>query len=196
MSDLVYTEWLIVSAFVIIVGKHYCKGTNLVKNLLPKLCSFLIISMLSGFGFSVSSNDDSPSDYWDFPNSQRWIGDSAEGNIDYCKKKSRRWTVPLLGFDINKFSKFKDKIIYNVIDKQPDNIETMDKNDDIHTKGRKLIHNSIKRENYQREMAKNSLDKFADEDIILINDIDEIPNLKEINFTIVILFCYNISSPW
>ena len=89
---------------VIIVGIHYFKGTNLVKNLLPKLCSFLIISTLSGFGFSVSSNDDSRSDYWDFPNSQRWIGDSAEGNIDYCKKKSSRWTVPLLGFDINKDS--------------------------------------------------------------------------------------------
>jgi len=85
-------------------------------------------------------------------------------------------------FDINQFSKFKDKIIYNVIDKQPDNIETMDKNDDIHTKGRKLIHNSIKRENYQREMAKKFLEDTQDEDIIIINDIDEIPNLDEINF--------------
>ena len=85
-------------------------------------------------------------------------------------------------FDINQFSKFKDKIIYNVIDKQPDNIETMDKNDDIHTKGRKLIHNSIKRENYQREMAKKCLEDAQDEDIIIINDIDEIPNLDEVNF--------------
>ena len=74
------------------------------KNLLPKLCSFLIISMLSGFGFSVSSNDDSPSDYWDFPNSQRWIGDTAEGDVEYCKEKSIRWDAPQLGFDINKDS--------------------------------------------------------------------------------------------
>jgi len=85
-------------------------------------------------------------------------------------------------FDINQFSKFKDKIIYKVIDKQPDNIETINKNDDIHTKGRKLIHNSIKRENYQREMAKKFLEDAQDEDIIIINDIDEIPNLDEINF--------------
>ena len=28
-----------------------------------------------------------------------------------------------LVFDINKFSKFKDKIIYNVVDKEPSNIE-------------------------------------------------------------------------
>ena len=74
------------------------------KNLLPKLCSFLIISTLSGFGFSVSSNDDSPSDYWDFPNSQRWIGDTAEGDVEYCKEKSIRWDAPQLGFDINKDS--------------------------------------------------------------------------------------------
>ena len=86
-------------------------------------------------------------------------------------------------FDINQFSKFKDKIIYNVIDKQPDNIEAINKHDDIHTKGRKLIHNSIKRENYQREMAKKFLEDAQDEDIIIINDIDEIPNLDEINFS-------------
>ena len=29
-------------------------------------------------------------------------------------------------FDINKFSKFKDKIIYNVIDKEPSNIEIIE----------------------------------------------------------------------
>ena len=98
-------------------------------------------------------------------------------------------------FDINKFSKFKDKIIYNVIDKQPDNIEAINKNDDIHAKGRKLIHNSIKRENYQREMAKKFLEDAQDEDIIIINDIDEIPNLDKINFSnihnkIIIGFLY------
>ena len=69
------------------------------KNLLPKLCSFLIIFTLSGFGFSVDSNSDSISDYWDFPNSQRWIGDSAEGDIEYCKEKSIRWDAPQLGFN-------------------------------------------------------------------------------------------------
>ena len=87
-----------------------------------------------------------------------------------------------LVFDINKFSKFKDKIIYNVVDKQPDNIEIVDKDDDNIARGNKLIHNSIKRENYQREMAKQLLEDAQDEDVILINDIDEIPNLSEINF--------------
>ena len=105
-------------------------------------------------------------------------------------------------FDINKFSKFKDKIIYIVVDKQPENLEIIDKNYSNDTKGSKLINNSVKRENFQREMAKDSLDKSADEDIILINDIDEIPNLNEINFNninkeIIIFrqktFCYKFN---
>jgi len=90
-----------------------------------------------------------------------------------------------LMFDINQFAKFKDKIIYHVVDQQPADIERIDTNDDIHTRGRKLIHNSIKRENYQREVAKKFLEAAQDEDIILINDIDEIPNLDEINFNTI-----------
>ena len=85
-------------------------------------------------------------------------------------------------FDINKYSKFRDKIIYNVIDEQPSNIEILNKNDDKETKGRKLINNSNKREHYQREMAKKSLKEAEPDDIILINDVDEIPNLKGIDF--------------
>ena len=85
--------------------------------------------------------------------------------------------------DINKFSKFKDKIIYNVVDKQPPNLEIISQKDSKDTKGNKLIHNSIKRENYQRETAKKFLEDAQDEDIIIINDIDEIPNLEEINFS-------------
>ena len=85
-------------------------------------------------------------------------------------------------FDINKYSKFKDKIIYNVIDDQPLNIESINENDDKETKGRKLINNSNKREHHQREMAQKSLIEAEPNDIILINDVDEIPNLKEVDF--------------
>ena len=85
-------------------------------------------------------------------------------------------------FDINKFSKFKDKIIYNVVDKQPTNIEEINNIDDIISKDKKLIHNSIKRENYQRDMANKFLKDAQSEDIIIINDVDEIPNLEKINF--------------
>ena len=87
-----------------------------------------------------------------------------------------------LNFDINKFSKFKEKIIYNVIDKQPTNLVSINKEDDKETKGKKLINNSNKREHYQREMALKSLGEADPDDIILINDVDEIPNLKNIDF--------------
>ena len=59
-------------------------------------------------------------------------------------------------FDINKYSKFKDKIIYNVIEKNPPNIETInneDDNDKNDTKGQKLVNNSNKRERFQRNGA-------------------------------------------
>ena len=88
-----------------------------------------------------------------------------------------------LVFNINNFKKFKDKIIYNVIDEHPNNIDTINESDNADTKGSKLINNSVKRENYQREMAIKSIDKASNDDIILINDIDEIPNLNKINFS-------------
>ena len=88
-----------------------------------------------------------------------------------------------LFFDINKFSKFKDKIIYNIVDDQPPNIETIyeEDNDAVDTRGQKLVRNSNRREHYQREMAKRSLKEIEPNDLILINDVDEIPNLKDIN---------------
>ena len=87
-----------------------------------------------------------------------------------------------LNFDINKFSKFKEKIIYNVIEKQPSNLVSINKEDDKETTGKKLINNSNKREHYQREMALKSLGEADPDDIILINDVDEIPNLKNVDF--------------
>ena len=90
-----------------------------------------------------------------------------------------------LTFDINKFSKFKDKIVYIVVDKQPDDIEKVSETDDDISVGNKLIHNSIKRENLQRNKANEVLKDIEDEDIILINDIDEIPNLDKINFNAI-----------
>jgi len=87
-------------------------------------------------------------------------------------------------FDINKFSKFKDKIIYIVVDKQPPDLLKIEEKDiDVQdTRGQKLILNGYKRDNFQRQMANESLNNLNPEDWILINDIDEIPNLKDINF--------------
>ena len=85
-------------------------------------------------------------------------------------------------FDIKKYSKFKDKIIYSVVDKQPSNIESENETDTKEIKGNKLINNSNKREHLQREKAVDFIKDADPNDYVLINDIDEIPNLKEINF--------------
>jgi len=84
-------------------------------------------------------------------------------------------------FDINKFSKFKDKIIYKVIDREPSNIEPLKDTDDDETRSNKLIDNSNKREHFQREVALEFLKGVDPEDLIFINDVDEIPNLKNID---------------
>jgi beta-1,4-mannosyl-glycoprotein beta-1,4-N-acetylglucosaminyltransferase len=87
-------------------------------------------------------------------------------------------------FDINKFSKFKDKIIYIVVDKQPPDILKIYESDrnKKDTRGQKLVLNGYKRDNYQRQMAWSALKDVEPNDWILINDIDEIPKLKMVNF--------------
>ena len=86
-----------------------------------------------------------------------------------------------LKFNHNKFDKFKNKIIYLVYDKQPKGIETVNKNDSENEKSRKYILNAALRENEQRNFIQDGLNKAEDNDIILISDVDEIPNLSEVN---------------
>jgi len=85
-----------------------------------------------------------------------------------------------LAFDINKFSKFKDKIIYIVVDQEPPDLMEIKEsdNDEQDTRGQKLVLNGYKRDNYQRQKAQQVLNNIEPEDWIIINDIDEIPNLK------------------
>ena len=85
-----------------------------------------------------------------------------------------------LNFDINKFSKFKNKIIYKVYDEIPNKIEEINDKDDESTKSGKYIMNAVYRENGQRNFIMSGLKEANDEDIILISDVDEIPNLSEI----------------
>ena len=86
-----------------------------------------------------------------------------------------------LKFDHKKFEKFKDKIIYLTFDKEPDGIEAVYENDNEGEKSRKYILNAAKRENGQRDYIVNGLQNASSEDLILISDVDEIPNLEEIN---------------
>ena len=88
-----------------------------------------------------------------------------------------------LRFDINKFKKFKDKIIYIVVDNQPKNILKLSDNDTKERKGEKLILNGMARDYYQRENLIKGIIEANEEDLILISDLDEIPNLKSLDFS-------------
>ena len=87
-----------------------------------------------------------------------------------------------LNFDINKFKKFKDKIIYLIVDKQPNNISDLLDNDSKEKRGEKLILNGMARDYFQRENLSKGIAEAANVDLILISDLDEIPNLNHLNF--------------
>ena len=86
-----------------------------------------------------------------------------------------------LKFNQKKFEKFKDKIIYLIFDKEPDGIEKIYETDNEGTKTNKYILNAAKRENGQRNYILNGLHKADAKDLILISDVDEIPNLENID---------------
>ena len=85
-------------------------------------------------------------------------------------------------FDINKFNKFKDKIIYILKSDKHEGIELIQALDDEDEIYRKSIFNAWKRENLQRNQILEGLKEANQNDWILISDLDEIPNLKEVNF--------------
>ena len=86
-----------------------------------------------------------------------------------------------LKFDINKFRKFKDKIIYIIVDKKPDNILQLSDNDTKNRRAEKLILNGMARDYFQRESLFQGLKDATENDLVLISDLDEIPNLEELN---------------
>jgi len=88
-------------------------------------------------------------------------------------------------FDINKYTEFKNKINYIVIEDPPEDIEDINNDDDENQKNIKHIMNALGRENYQRNKINDGLKDAAPEDWIIISDLDEIPNLDEINFNTI-----------
>ena len=87
-----------------------------------------------------------------------------------------------LKFNHKKFEKFKNKIIYIVYEQEPKGIEIVNSNDSENEKSRKYIFNAIYRENGQRNHIEKGLEHAKQNDIILISDVDEIPNLLNISF--------------
>ena len=74
-----------------------------------------------------------------------------------------------LNFDIKKFKKFRKKIIYIVVD---DTLEVIKK---PHFGGESLV------EQHQRNSLTRGLKNCCDNDLIILSDVDEIPDLNKLN---------------
>ena len=83
-----------------------------------------------------------------------------------------------LNFDINNYSKFKDKIIYKVIDYEPTSIESITNESPQYLKRI----NSLKRIELSYNFMENAIENANGEDLIILSDNDEIPNLNSSSF--------------
>ena len=89
----------------------------------------------------------------------------AEATLDHSGKQKK------LNFNIDNFSKFKAKINYIVIDDLPVDVSNYKKNWDP----------SHIRDQFQRNALTRGYNNYNDQDLIMISDIDEIPDPKKIN---------------
>ncbi len=79
-------------------------------------------------------------------------------------------------FDINKYKKFKDKIIYILLDKEPENLLPI-LTDGIENLSNKRI-NTLKRIRLQYNALSEGIINGGNNDLVIVSDIDEIPNLE------------------
>jgi len=99
----------------------------------------------------------------------------VESNYAHSGKKRN------LNFDIDNFKKFKNKITYLVFDQEPSGIANFDNKDHMDITNSKYFLNAAKRENSQRNYILEGLKDAEPNDMILISDLDEIPNLEQNN---------------
>ena len=95
---------------------------------------------------------------------------------------SHRGIRKSFNFDLNKFRSFADKIIYIKIKDKPSNLNFIQNTDDIDTKNEKHILNGYIWDHFQRNKIVEGLKHCNQNDIVMISDLDEIPNLENLNF--------------
>ena len=81
-------------------------------------------------------------------------------------------------FNINDYSDFKKKIIYIQATEKPLGIKSYNEGDNKAVD----IFNSLLLDNFQRNKILLGLVEASPEDIVIISDVDEIPNLADIDF--------------
>ena len=80
-------------------------------------------------------------------------------------------------FDIKNFKKFKDKIIYILVDELPDGLYDIEKQKEK-DKANRTIDNTLKIEHNQRNKISEGLKSAEENDLIIVSDVDEIPKLN------------------
>ena len=85
-----------------------------------------------------------------------------------------------LNFNIKNFKKFENKIIYKVIKEQPKDILEIKNNDNENVVGYKKRFNALKRIELSYNKALDCLKETDPNDLFILSDSDEIPNLKKI----------------
>ena len=84
-----------------------------------------------------------------------------------------------LNFDINNYPKFKDKIIYLVIDQEPNDLIKIENTKEHQGLKR---NNSLKRIELSYNYMMKATENLANDDLIILSDNDEIPNLNSKQF--------------
>ena len=105
------------------------------------------------------------------------LNDYVEKFIIVESKYSHSGEKKNLNFDINNYSKFKDKIEYLVIEEEPEGIVKNINNDS----SIKRI-NSLLRIEQSYDFIVNAIKNFSDNDLICLSDNDEIPNFESKTF--------------
>ena len=95
---------------------------------------------------------------------------------------SHRGIKKKFNFNLNKFKSFADKIIYIKIKKKPNNLHIIKRSDDNHIRNEKHILNGYIWDHFQRNNIMNGLKNCHGNDVIVISDLDEIPNIENLDF--------------
>ena len=94
------------------------------------------------------------------------LGDTVDKFVIVEATKNHAGEDKKLNFKIQNFKKFQKKINYIIVDDLPLNVKSP----------KKGWHENHARDQFQRNAIQRGYKGFNDEDLIMISDIDEIPN--------------------
>jgi len=98
-------------------------------------------------------------------------------------KYTHRGIKKNFNLDLEKIKKFKNKIIYIKVSEKPSNLNIIKDSDTQNDINIKHVLNGYIWDHFQRNKIMEGLKNCDPSDIIMISDLDEIPNLKNVHFS-------------